>query len=209
MKKLLALLLAVILCFALVACGGKGENEKLTVESIAGTYESRLWFLDASVTLSSNTTYDSTIYGQKGTFTFSNNQIDLTPKVLVSAPLMNVNSECIYDVESWIFEEDEEYGLKFSPDGNGMTDQTFEACILNASIPGCKYNRIFLDLNTDGSFEIKLGNRSYSTASIEETFKGTYSSDTASITLKYEGNDYPLYINKDGSISFIIYDKVA
>jgi hypothetical protein len=122
---------------------------------------------------------------------------------------MNVNTECIYDVESWIFEEDEEYGLKFSPDENGIADQTFEACILNSSIPGSKYNRIFLDLNTDGSFEIKLGYRSYSTASIEETFKGTYSSDTASITLKYEGNDYPLYINKDGSISFIIYDKVA
>lgn len=211
MKKIFALLLVFVLCFSFAACGDKeSSNKALTVESIAGKYESRLWFLDAYLTLNSNSTYDSDVYGEKGTFSFlMKNQIELTPRYIESAPTMNANVGCVYDVESWVFKEDVEYGLKFSPDENGMTDQTFEACILNDSIPGSKYNRVFLDLNKDGTFEIILGYRSYSTASKEETFNGTYYSDSSTITLKYEGKDYPLYINKDDSISFVIYDKVS
>lgn len=211
MKKFLALLLAGILCFSLCACGG--EKEKITVESLAGTYKARLWFLDETLTLNSNTTYDSDSYGKngKGTFDFykDNSLICLKPYAKYP-PNMKVTNDYIYESSYWIFEEDNEYGLKFSPDEKGMTDQTFDYWITDASMPGSNsYNRIILDLNKDGTFELKLGFRSYNADSILETFNGTYYSDSSALTLKYEGKDYPLYIDVDGNISFIIYDKVA
>lgn len=210
MKKYLALLLiAVVLCFSLVACGGG----KITEETLAGTYKSRLWFLDETITLNSNTTYDSDSYGKegKGTFEFYNNNKYICLKPYAKyPPNMRVTNDYIYESSYWHFEEDSEYGLKFSPDENGMTDQTFDYCIVDAIMPGSNnYNRIILDLNKDGTFEIKLGYRGYTADIIGETYNGTYSSDSSTLTLKYEGKDYPLYIKSDGYISFIIYDKVA
>jgi hypothetical protein len=210
MKKYLALLLiAVVLCFSLVACGGG----KITEETLAGTYKSRLWFLDETITLNSNTTYDSDSYGKegKGTFEFYNNSNYICLKPYAKyPPNMKVTNDYIYESSYWHFEEDSEYGLKFSPDENGMTDQTFDYCIVDAIMPGSNnFNRIILDLNKDGTFEIKLGYRGYTADIIGETYNGTYSSDSSTLTLKYEGKDYPLYIKSDGYISFIIYDKVA
>ena len=91
-----------------------------------------------------------------------------------------------------------------------MTDQTFDYCIIDAIMPGSNYNRIVLDLNKDGTFKLKVGYRNFNNVdSIKETFNGTYTSDSSTLTLKYEGKDYPLYIKDDGYISFIIYDKIA
>ena len=216
MKKIIVLLVVVIVVgLAFVTFGNKTteSNEPLTFETIAGTYVSRLWFLDEVITLNSNTTYDSDSYGKngKGTYEFynNNNYICLTPYAKYP-PNMKVHNDYIYESSYWHFDEDTEYGLKFSPDENGMTDQTFDYCIIDAIMPGSNYNRIVLDLDKDGTFELKVGYRNYyNVDSIKETFNGTYTSDSSTLTLKYEGKDYPLYIKSDGYISFIIYDKVA
>lgn len=215
MKKIIVLLVVVVVFgLALLAFGDKTTDttKPLTYETIAGVYTSRLWFLDETITLNSNTTFDSDSYGKKGkgTYEFYNgNHICLSPYVKYP-PNMKASNDYIYECSYWHFEEDNEYGLKFSPDENGMTDQTFDYCIIDAIMPGSNYNRIVLDLDKDGTFKLKVGYRNYyNVDSIKETFKGTYTSDSTTLTLKYKGKDYPLYIKDDGYISFIIYDKIV
>lgn len=221
MKKALSLLLALVMCLSLCACGGGNETpetpeatteapttpESITAESLAGTYKTRLWFLNHTITLNANTSYD---FGadEKGTFKLDENAIALNSKNENRTRRFVAGDNCIYTFESWRFDKDKEYGLAFSPDANGMADQTFEACVLNSNMPGCGYNWICLDLNTNGSFVLKLGNRTTTSLDVAETFEGTYTSDTSSLTLTYNGQSYPLILNNANHINFFIYDKV-
>lgn len=182
-------------------------TEDITAESLAGTYKANLWFIDHSITLNANTTYD---FGttEKGTFKLDENAIDFYNKEGYVNRQYLAGENCIYSIdESWVFDGDEDYNLAFSPDENGMADQTFIGNSLDA-IPGCDYNWIVLDLNTDGSFALNLGNRSNTAVDVAETFEGTYTSHDSTLILTYDGQDYPLILNDSNQICFLVYNKI-
>lgn len=198
-------------------------TEALTYESLAGTYESILWCLHDSITLNSNTTYDykdevehteNTTYdseerAEKGTYSISDNKVVLDEKLdygmTSTLPHLVVN-DCLYDSYWRVLKEDVDYGLAFSPDASGMTDQTFESWVVNADIPGSNYNYLSLDLNSDGTFVLVVG---YMLSALKdsETFNGTYSYADSFLVLTYEGADYPLYVTENGQIYFVGYKK--
>jgi uncharacterized lipoprotein YehR (DUF1307 family) len=232
MKKVISLILVLVLCLSLSACGGENNSETVsqtentvqtenstqatepapivetvTAESLAGTYKASLWFLDHAITLNANTSYD---FGttEKGTFKLNGNCIDFYNKEGFVNRQYVAGENCIYQVETaWVFEKDEEYGLAFSPDESGMADQTFVARMIDTNMPGCDYSQIVLDLNTDGSFILSLGHRSSTTADITESFEGTYTSNNSAITLTYNGQDYLLILNDSNHIHFMVYNK--
>lgn len=232
MKKKASLLLALVICLVLCACGGSQEApateptetptevtteateastesvEVLSAESVAGTYKANLWFLDHTITLNANTSYD---FGttEKGTFKLNGNCIDFYNKEGFVNRQYLAGENCIFQVETaWVFDKDEDYGLAFSPDGNGMAEQTFVARMVDTNMPGCDFSQIVLDLNTDGSFVLSLGHRSSTTADITESFEGTYTSNDSAITLTYNGQDYLMILNDSNQIHFMVYNKI-
>ena len=228
MKKMISLLLALVLCLSLCACDSTNEGETssqaenttqateastesvevLSAESVAGTYKANLWFLDHTITLNANTSYD---FGttEKGTFKLNGNCIDFYNKEGFVNRQYIAGENCIYQVETaWVFDKDEDYGLAFSPDENGMADQTFVARMVDTNMPGCDFSQIVLDLNTDGSFVLSLGHRSSTTADITESFEGTYTSNDSAITLTYKGQDYLMILNDSNHIHFMVYNKI-
>ena len=93
MKRALSFILAVLLCAGLCACGDeeatvdRGTTPATTIEKppvptdakdVAGTYKSRLWFLDHTITLNENG--DSTFGDEAGYFTFSEPSISILAK---------------------------------------------------------------------------------------------------------------------------------
>ena len=204
----------ILLSFSLGACGDANsdtpdtsETIPVTVESLAGTYSADLWFLDHTITLNENTSYD---FGttEKGTFELEENHIDFYNREGFVNRQYVAEGNYIYQVETaWVFEKDDEYGLAFSPDENGMADQTFTAKQIDTNMPGCDYSQIVLDLNADGTFALKLGHRSSTTADITESFEGTYTSNDSTITLTYKGQDYLLILNDSNHIHFMVYEK--
>lgn len=221
MKQALFLILALLLCLWMCSCskeapsatpttavtnGSKKLKEPLTVESLAGTYKSRLWFLDHTITLNADSTY---ILGndEEGTFILEDKYITFDSEDSSITKNYIAGNDCIYTFESWHFDADEASGVTFSPDQNGFTDQSFEGHTPGGNIPGSHYNWIFLDLNADGTFTLKLGSKGTSSLDVAETFEGTYISKNATLLLTYNGQDYPLIMNNANYTFFLIYDK--
>ena len=152
MKRITALLLALVMCFALCACGST-PDPNLKEEDLAGTWSPSLWFLSTQLKLNSDGTYD---YGEeKGTFGVLINNVTLSPRH------SNANHDYVYS-EGYLystrfsFDEDEEYGRAFSPDENGMASQKF-SCNLGDGLmfdPALVENSIELTLYNDGTFSI-------------------------------------------------------
>ena len=213
-KKIISTVLLLAMSFSFTACGGSQPK----TEDIAGEYAPMLWFLDGiTLTLNDNTTYkwQSGDYEyEKGTFELKGNELTLVEALNEDKDSYEVRDNSLiytkneYQDSAWRFEKDAEYGLEFSPNEDGMTDQTFTACILNSSLPGSQYNQLYLDLNDDGTYTIKLGIRGYSTLDYYETYEGTYSYEESALTLNFEGKDYPLYVDKNNVIYFLIYNKI-
>lgn len=199
MKRAMSLILALVMCLSLCACGGG----KVTNESVAGRYESLLWFLDMEMTINANTTY-SIGNKEKGTFTIQGKKLHTNSTNNRSTSYI-VDGDMIYATDWWAFEKDEEFKLKFTPDANGRADQTFSDAILNETIPGSKYNKISLDLDSDGTFELVLG---WPALGVSESFEGTYSYTDSKLTLTYEGEDYPLAVSDEGEIFFLAYRRI-
>ncbi|MBR4863549.1 MAG: hypothetical protein IKU07_03155 [Oscillospiraceae bacterium] len=222
MKKLFILLLAVTLCFALFGCG-KEEAPKVTVPdipvtngaekltdpvaaaAIAGTYKPRLWFLEETLTVNEDYTY--TLNTESGSFTLEDKYITLQAESGNRSFI--VGKDCIYTFESWHFDADEESGVTFSPDRNGLTDQSFTGHMPEGNIPGCGYDHIFLDLDSDGTFTLQLGNKSTDGVTVAETFEGSYFCKSSTLLLTYNGENYPLIMNNANYIFFLTYDKIS
>ncbi|MBQ7399222.1 MAG: hypothetical protein IJW06_01995 [Clostridia bacterium] len=181
--------------------------EEVTAETVAGTYKTRMWFLDESIVLNTNTTYE--LGNEKGTFTINEKTLTLTSKDnSYDKEEYIIGNNCVYEKDDhWYFDKDEEYGLFFSPDENGFTDQSFEACVINGNAGGSGYSWFLLDLNTDGTFTLKVGNREVSSLDIHKTYEGTYTSDGSNVTLAYEGQNYPMLLTEDNKIIFLVYYK--
>ena len=224
MKKALSLILALVLCLSLCACGGNNAEtvegtdpvetttepqKEITAELVAGSYKTTMWFLDETITLNSNTTYTSS-NGSKGTFSVANNGIiTLDPVDSSSADrTFQYTEDGLIDYKDWVFEEDDEFGLVFTPDENGLTEQTFQDCLINGKMPGCKYNWFALLLKMDGSFELRTGNRGMTTLDIADKFNGTYEYSDSKLTLTYEGQEYTMLVSNNNFILFHIYERI-
>ena len=224
MKKAISMLLALVLCLSLCACsatqpGGTTEpqvetaeetKEVLTAESVAGIYKTTMWFLDETITLNSNTSYTSS-NGSKGTFSVTpNGIITLDPVDSSSADrTFRYSENALIDYENWVFDEDDEFGLVFSPNANGLTEQTFQDCVINGRMPGSKYNWFALLLKRDGTFELRQGYRGYSSLDVMEECNGTYTSTGSNLVLTYEGQEYTMLIANNRFIQFHILEKVG
>lgn len=211
MKRITALLLALVMCFALCACGST-PDPNLKEEDLSGTWSPSLWFLSTQLKLNSDGTYD---YGEeKGTFGVLINNVTLSPRH------SNANHDYVYS-EGYLystrfsFDEDEEYGRAFSPDENGMASQKF-SCNLGDGLmfdPALVENSIELTLYNDGTFSIFTSVFRYSSSlgyyfndKPFTTYKGTYKYTAPILTLTYDETDYPLIV-KDGVIYFLTFSK--
>lgn len=221
MKRVFCFVLAVFLCIGLCACGEDASTgdpgtapttviEKPPVPAdardVAGTYKSRLWFLDHTITLTEGG--DSTFGDEAGYFTYAEPSISILARDGSSTRNFLVENTCIYTCDSWQFDADIESGVTFSPNEKGYTNQSFEGRTPGGKIPGCDYDWILLDLNDDGTYVLQLGNKTDTTPEVKETFEGTYSTGKYTLTLTYQGKDYTLITSNANYIYFCIYDKV-
>ena len=222
MRKLFALLLAATVCFALFGCsrneapkatepavpvtnGAEKLTDPITLEGLTGTYKSRLWFLKETLVINEDYTY--TLGDVSGDFSLEDKYLTLQTENGTRSFIAGKN--CIYTYESWHFDADEDSGVTFSPDQNGLTDQSFVGHIPEGNIPGSNYNYIFLDLDSDGNFTLQVGSKAQSDITIAESFQGTYFCKNSTLLLTYNGENYPLIMNNANYIFFLTYDKTA
>jgi hypothetical protein len=108
-----------------------------------------------------------------------------------------------------------DYGLGFSPDENGMTEQRFNINLSEGTRfdEAVEANSIDLKLKKDGTFEIFISVFRYSKSlgyyfndKPWNTYTGTYKYQDSILTLTYEGVDYPLVV-LNGTIYYITYSK--
>ena len=232
MKKALSLLLALVMCLSFCACGNNStdgggnsadagdnhENETtptLKAENLAGTWSQSLWFFTTDLVINSNSTYD---YGEdKGTFAIheTNDGIKLNPRFGQSFDTNYKYFNGYLYCTSRSFAKDMEYGLPFTPDENGRTNQRFNINLSEGSQfdPAVVANSIDFRLNEDGTFSIftsvfrySSGLGSYFNDKPFNTYEGTYKYQDSVLTLTYQGVDYPLVV-VDGVIYYITYSK--
>ena len=232
MKRAISLVLALVLCLSLCACGNADSKNTettvpsattepqiettmetkpaITAETVAGTYKTTMWFIDETITLNSNTSYISSD-GSKGTFSVTpNGVITLDPVDSSSADrVFQYSDNTLIDYKDWVFDKDDEFGLAFSPDENGLTEQTFQDCLINGRMPGSKHNWFALFLKKDGTFELRQGYRGYSSLDIKEKCTGTYSATDSSLVLSYEGQEYTMLVSSSKVIQFHIFEKIG
>jgi len=231
MKKLFITLLALTMCLAMLACESKVDDtpsyvysntpsdvqdnssqaqsapsvKPLTINDITGTWNSSLWFFDSSIVINANTTYEHGL--DKGTVAFlDETTFQLNPRYVDVAPVFKYHEGYIYQ-KNHCFDKDMDYGLSFSPDVNGRTDQTFNYAILNSKIDsssGC--NCIYLDLDSDGKYTLTTGTRTYSSFIKDKEYIGTYTYSDSILELYYNGRTYPLIV-ADGIIYFHVFEK--
>ena len=235
MKKALSLILALVMCLSLCACGGNstgngtagndnadntGNSESettpvLKAEDLAGTWSQSFWFFTTDLVINSNSTYD---YGEdKGTFTIAetNDAVKLTPRFGDSFDTNYKYFNGYLYCTSKSFTKDMEYGLPFTPDENGRTNQRFNINLSEGSQfdPAVVANSIDFRLNDDGTFSIFTSVFRYSSSlgyyfndKPFNTYEGTYKYQNSILTLTYEGVDYPLVV-VDGAIYYFTYSK--
>ena len=221
MKKTVTILLALCMVAGLCACGGKGAGsaeptvKPITAEDLAGTWSQSLWFFTTTLQLNGAGTYD---YGEeKGTFAVStpDNSVTLTPRFSNDGN----NNYQYYNgylyCTSRSFTKDMEYGLGFSPDENGKSNQRFNINLSEGSRfdPDVEANSIDLTFKEDGTFTIFTSIFRYSSSlgmyfndKPFNTYEGTYQYADSILTLTYEGVDHPLVV-RDGTIYYITYSK--
>lgn len=220
MKKAFALILVLALCFGLCACNQGNQAVEATteetkpalkMEDLAGTWSQSLWFLPTQLTINANGTYD---YGQeKGIITLGD-AVAFNP----NNGTRHYNDFRYLDgylyCPTEVFSKDDEYGLPFSPDENGRTEQEFEVNMTSdlRFDPAVKEGVIKLGLCKDGTFYIMTSTLRYSsslgyyTYDRGESFDGTYKYQDSILTLTYEAKDYPLLV-ADGNIYYMVYTK--
>lgn len=219
MKKIIAFVLALCLCAGMCACGGEAsggnpaKQQSVTAAELAGTWSQSLWFFTTPLVLNGNGTYDCD--EEKGTFAVKNNAVTLTPRFSNDGnneyKFFNGYLYCT----SRSFTKDMEYGLSFSPDENGKSNQRFNINLSEGSRfdPAVEANSIDLRFSEDGTFSIFTSIFRFSSSlgmyfndKPFNTYEGTYTYADSILTLTYEGVDYPMVVI-DGVIYYITYSK--
>ncbi len=234
MKKALSLILALMLCFTLCACGNEVHTDEeetstvleteaeiptVTIEDLSGTWSQSLWFLTTDLVLNANGTYDYGDNVSKGLATLLEEGTELKLAEKGGDDYIYHKNYAIYNNYIYStgasFSGDTEYGLPFAPDENGRSNQEFYDN-LDADTrydPASKCNYLNLKLNTDGTFTLSLYNYHYATTmgmnvvdTLYSDYTGTYSYKDSILMLTYDGIDCPLVV-VDGKIHYITYTK--
>jgi len=218
MKKALSLILVLTLCLSLCACGDGGTTEgssntskstekpSIKIEDITGTWSQSVWLFETDLVINANGTYD---YGnEKGTITLGDAVVFNPNNAIRLYNDFRLYDEYLY-CPSASFTKDDEYGLPFSPDENGLTEQEFEVILGSSGMqfdPAFKKNHLVLGLEKTGEFYIIVNTFSNGSFGSSDSWSGTYKYEDSILTLTYEGVDYPLVV-ADGTIYYMTYTK--
>ncbi len=203
-KSLLALLLAVVMCIGLCACGGGASPEEL-----AGTYKNITFMDGVEYTLNENSTYDSYRAWDKGTFEpTSDGGFVLTNSEETNTITVAKKDNYYYvansDVQS--FKKDEDYGQPPTFNENGVSNQWF--CAYYDSISDTAWHVIILELMEDGTFKLRDCDRDSNGGQTEGTlYKGTYSLDDYVLNLTCEDGQVIPFLFIDDVIYFNVMEK--
>ena len=207
MKKAISLILALLMCLSLCACGGAGESGKeppLTVETATGNYKSVGLFFDHSYTAKENTTYDKTPRG-KGTWAINTDGgITFSPADGMSEYFAKRGDHLYRTGGLCSFDEDETYGLVPTFDQSGRTDQYFKQLYRDIN----RSYTVILDLNADGTFtsQYKVIHNMDLATETDDRCEGTYRFENDTLWLSCEGTEYPMLL-VDGQLYFDIITK--
>lgn len=193
MKKILAMVLALVMCLSLCACGDASQKD------VAGAYvyASGVYDGDAhegdNLLLHGDFTYD---WGsEKGTYKVSRNKILLTNKYSsdVSATLVKQGDFCY--VESSFEPIENDYGQTVTFSKEGRIAHEFEW----HKVAGSKSIRYSLSLCEDGTFTLKENSYNVSftnyTSNVRE---GTYSLENNILVLTAEDITYYFVCTEEG-----------
>lgn len=182
MKKTISLLLALVLCLSLCACGAEPQ------ENVAGKYlcVSEMIGYDAPIILNDDFTYDSLDF-EKGTYKVGRNEIVLQHNNDSSQTTTLVKCGDFYYLKGTIIPLKDEYGqtVHFSKEG------TINYSITLSEI-GSKYD-VTLTFHEDGTFVIR---DEYKNGYDE--YPGTYTLEEEILTLTDENSIYYLVCTEDG-----------
>ena len=209
MKKLSCILLAIVLCFSLVACANTQPDEpKTQEENLSGTYKNVSAFLNTTYVLHDNTTYDKTAPDAKGTYKETKGGGFTLQRNNSSEEEVFSKKDQYYYRSNLIcaFEKDEDYGLPLTLDENGRSNQWFSAYY--DSIDDSTWNVLILILKEDGTFLLRDCIRTMSGAQSNETdHEGNYRAEGDMLYLNYDGIDHPFIMMND-KVYFDILEKV-
>lgn len=204
MKKTVFLILALMICLSLCACGG-GISTKS--ESLAGTYTNVSFSPDTKYTLNENSTYDKVSPNEKGTYKASKGGFVLTD---------TNDDETVFAKEGdyyyrtnliCCFEKYEDYGLAPTFSKDGKSNQWF--CAYYETISNSRWKVIILTLNEDGTFKLRDCERDNAGHQNDGTvYEGEYTLDGSILNLTHDGGTIPfLYVNE--KIYFDVIQKTA
>ena len=206
MDKSFTIGLCGLLLLGLCGCGKKTELE-------SGTYKSPSIF-DTTFKFNENGTYEVTAPEQmgnshKGTYSADGDSYVLKGVNNQFIIYLGQKDGIFYLYNSAGFnttfdDGDTEYGLKFTVDKDGRTDQKFEDSFLEGSTAG-RYHVFSIDFNTDGTclvhFYVAKSYYNQDEKLIEYKYEGTYTVDGSIVNLKYNGEEHPLVIDgEDGEL---------
>ncbi len=243
MKNGIAILLAVCAILIFCACGqtesdvpSQGDSVQIETEmptepkSVAGTYQA-LGLFDEKIMLRENTTFDVTssfseIEG-KGTYTQQEDggfhiTYNDNNACLLSSIQYHEESGYYYSRNFGTFTKDTEYGLTFTTDSNGRSNQKFESSRGNGLITPNRNHYYEITFNTDGtcncsnkvSYTSYMPNHpdaffGYVTFELVNTeISGTYTVKDSLILITSGGVTFPMIID-DGEIYFYVMEKIA
>ncbi len=243
MKNRIVILLAVCTMMFLCACGqAEGvvpdQEDPTQVEtimptepkSVAGTYKA-LGLFDEEIVLRENTTFDVTSSFSemegKGTYTQQEDGgFHLTYNdnnaCLLETIQYHEESGYYYCTNFGTFEKDTEYGLTFSTDSNGRSNQNFKSSMGNGLVTPMRNHYYEITFNMDGtctcsnevSYTSYMPNHpdaffGYVTFELVNTeISGTYTVEDSLILITSDGETFPMIVD-DGEIYFYVMEKTA
>lgn len=189
-----------LLMLCLCGCG-----KKVALES--GTYKTPSIF-DSTFNFNENGTYDITAPKQmsndgKGTYKASGKSYVLEDVNNSLTLHLGQKDGIFYLYDSPGFnttfkDGDTEYGLEFTVDEDGKTDQKFEDSFIDGSTSG-PYHVFSIDFNTDGTclvhFYVAKSYYKQNEKLIEYKYEGTYTVNGPIVNLKYNEEEHPLVID--------------
>lgn len=228
MKRILLVLLASIMCISVCACNEtkdetpqisvdsnylkeeSSQDESLTVDKLMGYWQPTTFLLGGkTIAVNYNSTFD---WGdEKGLCSILNNELVLSPRY-GEKRTFGIHENLIYDVSCKI-DKDNDYGLGFSPDENGRTNQSFTKNTSGFTITkDCDYTHITIEFRTNDSCTIKLGWLKQSGASyyleIDKTFDGYYTYSDSVILINCGEEEFDIIVGEDGELyyhTFLLY----
>ena len=195
-KKIFAMVLVLVMCLSLCACGAETnasiETTEIVETDVSGTYE-LVSFPNSStgeiatITLhdDENATYDSSDFG-RGTYKAINSTIELYYMNQGDATVLKKCGDYYYLPSSTTtFKKDTDYGLPISFSEDGKSNQTLTCYGTIGNTSNTSSREMTLKFNEDGTFtlhELRGIPGEHITLKFEYTYEGTYTLDNQILT---------------------------